>query len=1192
MVYIKKLEIYGFKSFWFKNVVLNLERGMIAVTGPNGSGKSNIIDAIMFALGENSPKSLRVDKFQSLFHDSQNSSNRLIRVSLTFDNQDRGISVDKDSVVVTREIEGQTSESQYYLNGKKVAKSVITELLEMVVATPNRMNIVQQGMITRISELNSEERRKLIEDIVGLSYFDEKKNEALKQLDESDRRLEIALARIAEIRKRIDELEVERNEQLRFSQLELEIKRFNAVKLSEIISRTRVRLRTQHELLQSKITDSTILSGQLNDLHSEIERIQVEKMKFLQDLDSVNKAKSEVSTSISRIIYDYERKKAIAKESEQRCIQIKEKILPALELEVNSLSQKLAELRSQLDEKQNPILELSEKRLTLKYELDITNSKIDSLSKYSMQASNSITKLEQRYKKLEKIKNNIHFNTSRLQEKIRSDERLSIQNGDKIATMKDDISGYRNQLLDAESVLGKKKRDLKTTRSQVQELEAKYRKLVSETRDLGSLLARASGLATEYESQALALKDMMNEDLSIADITKSGPSSVIKGLVYDLISWEERYEKSVLAAGADFMKAFVVDDVTSMLSILEYAKKTKLMKLRIISLDILKHIQDIGRQNIPTIDENDTNVIGSLDNFVYSEVDGLTEFLFGHTYLVKNVSSAYFLAKQGYRAVSIDGELFEPSGSIISANFGSRIANFSDALLLGDSVNALRKSTLLLKKLIGKRNIIQKEIKADSFTSDHLGNRLEVDISKLDYQKSILLNNLDSVELKLSETIAENYDVISRIKSDRKVSESQYKHLTILSSTMSRITEKLGTFNYDLENELARSNLTRNTILKAMDDSDYELRRLRDSSMSLKNEIEISTNRIDSLKAERADLQLELKEVDSQTSAIDRELASMEEEIKKLRDREQQIIDSSGTSFTILQEYEKKIRMLTGNERKISKEYHSIEKDIAILKKEVENDTIEEKHQIDSLNRIGYDYKEDGSVEVFDTEEIIKQLSGEYEALRPRINLRAHDSYVQVIEGYRGMSARKNHLEKERNSIVLFVEEIDKDKKNIFMEAFNKVDTTLRTTFSEVTGDGGQAWLEIENLGDIFSNGIMLMVQFPGKPARESTGLSGGEKTMAGTIFLLALQSLKPSPFYLLDEVDAHLDSQNTERLSKVLLTRSLGGNQIITVTLKDYTLSKAGLIYGVYTKEGMSQIIRYKHDNLRVLAKANNGTY
>ncbi|HKU49814.1 MAG TPA: AAA family ATPase, partial [Nitrososphaera sp.] len=173
MVHIKKLEVYGFKSFGFRNTVVNFEKGLVAVTGPNGSGKSNILDAIMFAIGETSPKLLRVEKMQSLFHDSNNSSHRLVRVSLAFDNTDRGIPVDSDTVTLTREMEGHNGESKYFLSGKPVAKATIMELLEVVLAAPNKLNIVQQGMITRISELNSEERRKIIEDIVGLSYFDE-----------------------------------------------------------------------------------------------------------------------------------------------------------------------------------------------------------------------------------------------------------------------------------------------------------------------------------------------------------------------------------------------------------------------------------------------------------------------------------------------------------------------------------------------------------------------------------------------------------------------------------------------------------------------------------------------------------------------------------------------------------------------------------------------------------------------------------------------------------------------------------------------------------------------------------------------------------------------------------------------------------------------------------------------------------
>jgi chromosome segregation protein len=1191
LVYIKKLEIYGFKSFGFKNAVLNLDRGLIAITGPNGSGKSNILDAIMFAIGENSPKLLRVDRFQSLFHDSQNSSNKTVRVSLTFDNQDRGIPIDKDSVVLTREIEGHSGESQYYLNSKKVAKNVITELLEIVVATPNRLNIVQQGMITRISELNSEERRKIIEDIIGLSYFDEKKSEALKQLDASDRRLEIALARIGEIRKRIDELEIERNEQLRYSHLEVEIKRFNALKLSDHISRTKTSLQAQEALLQSRIAHASMLSGQINELRSEIEKLEGDKMKFLQEVDMANRAKSQIGSRISHIIYDYERKKAIAKESEQRCIQIRDKILPLLDTEINDLSQKLSELQLELHKKRNPILELSEEFSSLKHELENTDSKIESLRKASLQTSNSIIKLEEHYKQLEKIKNNIHGLTIGLEEKVRLKSQQAIHNDSKIALIKDDIASNRTQLLAIESILNDKKKEMETTKTLIEQLETKKCKVESEASNLQILLEKARSLVVEYEFQSSAARDITNEDFAIAEIIKSGSDSAIRGLVCDLILWEKRYEKSVLAAGRDLMKAFVVDNVRSMLSILEFAKIKKLPKLKIISLDLLKEMQKVNKQNIWEVYENNTNIIGTLNNFVYSRFNVLSDFLFGNIYLVKNARSAYLLASQGYRAVSVDGELFEPLGSTMCADFGSKIAKFSEALLLGDSLNTLRRSTALLKRSIENRDLIQKDVNSRFIISESLKNRLEVDINKLDIQKSIVTHNLNSEETILQAMLAENGSVRSGINSDSQELEAHRRRLSIISSTLSRITNKLDSLNYkSLENTLTQANWARNTILKSRDDTQYKLRELRDSATSLENEIEICNNRINSLKKDREeDLRLELEERGNEADSLFKELASQENEIKKLRDQEQQIIDSSGNSFTILQEYENKIRVLAENERKISREYHGLEKDIAVLKKDIVDLSSKEKFLISSLNEIGYDYNEVRLDEVFDVEELIQQLTSEYEALRPRINLRAHDSYIRVIEGYRGISTRKNHLEEERNSIVLFVEEIDKEKKNVFMEAFKKVDTNLRKTFSEVAGEGSQAWLEIENLEDVFSSGIMLMVQFPGKPARESTALSGGEKTMAGTIFLLALQCLKPSPFYLLDEVDAHLDSQNTERLSRVLLSRSLDSNQIIMVTLKDTTVSKASLIYGVYPKQGMSQIIRYRHNNQHASTEANN---
>ena len=326
-------------------------------------------------------------------------------------------------------------------------------------------------------------------------------------------------------------------------------------------------------------------------------------------------------------------------------------------------------------------------------------------------------------------------------------------------------------------------------------------------------------------------------------------------------------------------------------------------------------------------------------------------------------------------------------------------------------------------------------------------------------------------------------------------------------------------------------------------------------------------------------LKNELIQRRGQANELHIKLDSIEAELMLLRDQEQKIIDSAGTSYSVLQQYEQKIKLLTEKERILSRSYNAIEREAAILRKDISDLASRESRYFNDLNSLGYD----DLLEEFDIDAVNKELTNEYETMKSRINLRASESYDQLIEGYRSMSSRKNQLETERNSIVLFVEEISKEKKNVFMDAFNKVDNSIRTTFSEVTG--GAAWLQLENTEDIFSSGILFMVMLPGKPERESTALSGGEKTMASIVFLLALQPLKPSPFYLMDEVDAHLDAQNTERLSKVLLQRSKG-NQIIMVTLKDSTVAKADLIYGVYSKEGISRLVKYSHNNQVPLAE------
>jgi chromosome segregation protein len=650
----------------------------------------------------------------------------------------------------------------------------------------------------------------------------------------------------------------------------------------------------------------------------------------------------------------------------------------------------------------------------------------------------------------------------------------------------------------------------------------------------------------------------------------------ICGLVHDLIRWDKSYERPVFAAGSEWMKAFVVTDIKSMIMIAAYAKEQKLPRLRMIPLDVVSRFKE--KQEMP---RDEVNVIGKLSDFVHSDYDRLSAFLFSDILIVRNSSTAFMLSRKGYRTVSADGELFEPAGGSMSVDFGGRITDMTKAILFGESVENLRTMILKLSKLVEEKNTELQEISKRISTGE--SERVELELIIRDGQRNITKEK-ESSEVKeksVSELILDNKALQSEADLLTTELEKYSRRLTLLSPAMEKLSSSLESISEEpsSKNELADKNILHNQIVKAIDIANIELGQTISILGGLEAKLELDMQHLAEMNQEDERLSLELEERKRQIEEMYRKSQSLEAELKGLRDQEQQIIGSSGSAYSVLQEYERKIKALSESERKMSKEYNLIERESALLRKDIADLTAEESRQINNLLSLGYK----NLLDEIDVETAIKELTDESEEVKSRINLRADEAYVQVMDGYRGMSTRRNQLESERNSIVSFIEQIVKEKEKVFMEAFQKVDNDIRATFEKMTG--GLAWLEIENSEDIFSSGVMLLVRFPGKTVpRESTTLSGGEKTIAATVFLLALQSLKPSPFYLLDEVDAHLDAENTDRLSKVLLERSKD-NQIIMVTLKDSTVAKAALIYGIYPKEGASQVVKYKNPARLALA-------
>lgn len=1121
----------------------------------------------MFAIGENSPKVLRVDKFQSLFHDSHSASTRLIRTSLNFDNSDRGMPVDSDSVTITREMEGQTGESQYYLNRKKVTKATLMELLEIAMGNSTKLNIIQQGMITRISELNSEDRRKIIEDIIGLSYFDEKKSEALKQLDESDRRLEIAMARIDEMRKRIDELEEERNQQLRYKQLQLDLERFRAVKISNDIRATRNNIQAKVEVLKSHTARSADLAKQLEKIDMELENHESEKINLMKEAGVEGPVKAEISTGIADMVYQSERKRAVIKETEQRLLNIEKRII-SIQEEKQNINQKIETLRLEIHRKKAYIDDRSTMLEALRSESTAIGSQIDKLTASTGTYASIRTKLEVRIKRLTETKRLLCVHIAKIEEQTRLISESITALHSRISSVETIIKTNKDLYNDLSNRLDTENSKLDCIIGLVENLKTLKANLEANLNASTTLLSAADAFTMRYEVKASTAKNVMNEDVAIVEFMKNASHFGIKGLVHDLIGWDRNYERSVLAAGSEWMKAFVVENVQSMISIAEHAKKINLPRLKVIPLEVVRNVK-----KFQTPDHN-PNIVGNLANFVYSDYKELSDFLFGNTVLVKTPTEAYLLARDGYRAVSVEGELFEPIVTSLSADFGSTISDLTQVLLVSNSIDMLRNMLSRLRQLIIEKDSNLKEVISKIEYAAVERNELEKKITNFVSQISSQRNISHQEEKHLEQLYLES--MTTRLRND-SLNIDLMKHrrrLSLLESTMSLVYDGMKSVTqYSMEQELGQMNAKKAEVVQSMDTIDLDSRNVLRSCESMKNEVEIGQERLKNLDVEKCDLESEVTEQTVNLGELKSSLASIEEQLRIQRDREQQLIDSSRTSFDKLQVHEQEIRALKENERTLLKEQNSLEKDIALLGKDISYFEDQESSLVAILTSSG----NKDLLEPFDVDALIGELTAELETLKPRLNLKAEEVYAEVIAGYRGMSDKKNLLERERHSIILFIEEIATEKKTLFREAFEKVNNNLRETFSEVTG--GTAWLEIENIEDEFSGGLTLMVQFQGKPARESTALSGGEKTMAATIFLLALQSLRPSPFYLMDEVDAHLDAQNTEKLSNVLSKRSKN-NQMLMVTLKDVTVAKANMIYGVYSQDGISRVIRYSDSN------------
>ena len=1157
--------MFGFKSFGFKNTSIDFQPGLISISGPNGSGKSNILDAIIFALGENKPTTMRVGKLRELIHDipGERRGPKMTRVSVHFDNSDRKIPVDSDSITITREMDDK-GENIYYLDKKKTHRSHILDLLDMANAGLNQLNNVQQGTVTRISEFSSEEKRESIEKLIGLSYFDEKKSESVKLLKDSDQKLEIAFARMDVIKKRIDELEEERNQQLRNDFLTKEANRFHAIESANKLKNLKVTKLSKERNLHALTSEIKKFEEERDVTRKKTHELESQKKKFMNEVNTYNQAKATIDSELSVSIHKSELEKSEINTSKKK-LEIIESRLPEIKLNLEKLQEERRSLESTINQMRESIQQTNDKRKKINDEVKIIDSELNKVRRE--QSEITIKKLEFDHK----IKNlNKKFNAAKLTFSKLESEKTDVENKINHNVAKNNEFNTHSQNLDRlkhklELVKINHKATIDELKSRIHKLNQQHEKTLNDIDDVSQILEKATQSTVRYETKIRVVKDVMHEDYSISQLKADANALGIQGLVYEKLSWDKEYERAALAVSSDLIKAIIVKDFTTLLNLADFVRSKKLPKLKIITLEAIP--------KLTTATSKDSKIIGMLSDFVKceSKFSSLKTFLFGNTVLVKSREDAVRISKSGFKAVTLEGEFFEAKASSVIVDYNSKISKLTKIITMSTSVDGLNRSINLLRKYIQNKKHKLKRI-------EHILKNYHERLSISETGHATTSNNYSDLKSKILSTYKINGQLTSRNSQLTRRFEYLQTEIAKQESFVASLEERIRIVSENFSDprqlriaqELIRQNEKKSSITTRQSSIVSELKEKEAelAKITAKETVEKSTSK--NLHEEHAILNQERHELEVKLRTLEKEYAITSDTLVKLREKEQVLISTSGSSISQVEEFDSTLNGLRDNGLSLNKEINTRERQSDTLTRDLKEITENESQIQKFISTYGYDE----SIETFDVESILKALLAEQRVLSESINRKAAEAYIETSTSYRSMSTRRNDLEKERNSIVKFIEEIEKEKRQTFLDAFDIVDKEIRLIFSKMTG--GNAWLELENEDDIFSSGITYMIQFQNKPKRTSTSISGGEKTLAAVVFVLALQKLKPSPFYLFDEIDAHLDALNSEKLSKIVEERSKG-SQFLMVSLKDTVVEKAKLIYGVFPKNGVSHIVTYK---------------
>jgi len=1180
LVYIKRIDLRGFKTFG-KKATVHLDRGFTIITGPNGSGKSNILDSVKFALGELSPKELRGETIGDLVHKgAQAATTRSAWVAVQFDNHDRRIPVDAEAVTISREFR-RGGEGIYRMNGRKISRKQLTDILSSADILVSSYNIVPQHAITRLAEVTTEERRKIIEDMIGIGVYDVKKTSAEAELQKADVNLQVASAKIEEVRLRVESLERERNNYLKFLQIRKELNEAQAKSISYKISEAREESSKLEQKLQECRHQLQELKAKKDELMQKRSQIDSEKREYEESVAAKGSSKlletqqviGDLNAMIGRLrahhdviqsnITSLEQQKT---ELEQNSKKLTDKItstkseLQNLELDHQSIQEALASKQVSVDNALKALTELRERVGERSKEAEDLESRINKLSHRIMTLS---TQIKASTAKIDMLNGHLQTITTRKEEYVAILGQVSKRLEDLKAARKDE----EEKLVKADQKISEYN---KVKEQRTREIE-----------NANHVSRRANKALTEIETRTNIAQDFASDDKAlrlIEEMAEAGTVSGIYGRLGDLIQVKNSDIKAVEAAAAGWLKAIVVKDLETAISCIEVLKKTKTGRVKLIPLKGLAIPQ---KRTYPNLQDTVGPIGGEFE--YQPQFQAAVDYVFGDTVLAQSQKSAFLASLKGFRAVAPSGDLFEPGGAMETGYFRQPL-DMSQLLQHSRTVEELRSTLGSLEKLTGKANEeiarLEQELDEQNASKTQSANMIQLTKKEIDAVTETLeragnvVKETSSRIEQLTREIATEDAVIAACTTKKQTLEQPLSELEKSRTTFGGPSEA----TRELEQQHTKLTAETNALLRRKIEAEGHIKTLVSTIGAIEPTAAQISNQITATVLQHEKLENQLKQIDT-------ELPQYEQQLESTNQNRAQLTEELTAVKKRRNEYDEQLRKLESQITSTLDELDPLNSKLADLTASSKQKQMQIDFHQNELKELGCtEVAEIHEDEIQRVEKIIPILKKELAAIGG-VNELAAAQYDEVKGNYKQLASRIYDLENEKLSIVKFMNELDRQKFEAFMKAFKQVSDSFNEIFSIVTSGVGRLFLE--NPESPFEAGADIKLQFPGKTLMAIGSASGGEKSVGTVCFILALQAIHPMPFYMMDEIDAHLDVVNSQKLAELLKSKSKG-SQFIVVSLKDVTIARADVVYGVFIQEGVSQVVSLPMQEVKMIGRNN----